>query len=55
MARKYLIETFGCQMNVHDSSGWPGRAGRLRADRRRGGRRRGGDQHLQRRERAEKS
>jgi tRNA-2-methylthio-N6-dimethylallyladenosine synthase len=19
MARKYLIETFGCQMNVHDS------------------------------------
>ena len=25
MARKYLIETFGCQMNVHDSERMAGR------------------------------
>ena len=50
MARKYLIETFGCQMNVHDSERMAGlleQAG-LRADRRRGGRRRRRHQHLQR-------
>src|SRR3954469_13502265 len=28
MARKYLIETFGCQMNIHDSERMAARRGR---------------------------
>ena len=50
MARKYLIETFGCQMNVHDSERMAGlleQAG-FEADRRRRRRRRRRHQHVQR-------
>ncbi len=50
VARKYLIETFGCQMNVHDSERMAGlleQAG-FEADRRGGRRRRRRHQHVQR-------
>ena len=50
VARKYLIETFGCQMNVHDSERMAGlleQAG-FEADRRCRRRRRRRHQHLQR-------
>ena len=50
VARKYLIETFGCQMNVHDSERMAGlleQAG-FEADRRGRRRRRRRHQHLQR-------
>ena len=50
VSRKYLIETYGCQMNYHDSEQMAGsaRSGWLRAHAGRRGRRRGGHQYLQR-------
>ena len=55
MARKYLIETFGCQMNVHDSERMAGhaRTGRPSSPRRTPWRRRGVINTCSVRERAE--